>query len=93
VFVERAVHGPEPFVALTCADRERQVPRAEARVAIALDVCLRPAGPVCQVEMEFVARGGETFGVERADGSRFGRAVDEIVESVDEPSNAGVAAD
>src|SRR4051812_36387221 len=44
-FGERAVHAPEPLVALAGADREGQVPRAEPRMPVALDVELRAPRP------------------------------------------------
>ena len=49
VLVERAVHAPQPLVALARADRERQVTRAEPRMAVDLDVGLRSPRPHHQI--------------------------------------------
>jgi hypothetical protein len=83
---------PQPFIALARADLKREVPHAEARVTEALGVHWRPAGPRREVEMQLLTRRLETRRVQLPNGRGFGRAVDEIVESVDEPANARVAA-
>src|SRR3954470_11917417 len=66
--------------------------RAEARMSVDLYIGLRTARPHHEIQMQLVARRLQTVGVQRANGLRFGRAVDEIVEPVDEAANAGVAA-
>src|SRR5438270_12682311 len=61
-------------------------------MSVPLDVGLRPACPHHQVQVQLVARRLETFRMQRADGPCLRRAVDEIVEAIDEPADAGVAA-
>ena len=90
--LERAIHAPQPFVALSRPDGERQMSGAQARMAVFLHVGLRTAGPVAQIQMQLVAGRAEARRVQLANRRGFGRAVDEIVESVDEPANAGIAA-
>ncbi len=93
VLIERPVHAPEPLVALARADGEGQVSRAQTRMAALLDIRRRPAGPTHEIQIQFFAGCFETRRVERANRLRLGRAVDEIVEPVDEAANAGVAAE
>jgi len=93
VLGERAIHAPQPFVALARSDRERQVSRAKTRVAVSLDVDRRPTGPPGQVEMELLARRLETLGMQGANRCCLGRAVDQIVEAIDQAPDAGVAAE
>jgi hypothetical protein len=56
-FVERAIHAPEPFVALTRADGEWQMPGTEARMTIAFDVRGRAPRPKREIEVELFPRG------------------------------------
>src|SRR5438045_8030560 len=93
MFGERAVHAPEPFVALARPDCKGQMSSAQSRVAVPFDVNRRSAGPSSEIEVQLLARRLETFGMERADRRGFGRAIDEVVEAVDEAADAGVAAE
>ena len=52
----RLRHARQPLVALADADRERQVARAQPRVAEAVDVVLRPAQPAAEEPEQLVAR-------------------------------------
>ena len=93
MFGERAVHAPQPFVTLARANCKGQVSSAQSRMAVPFNVNRRSAGPSGEIEVQLFARGFETLGVECTDRRRFGRAVDEIVEAVDEAADAGVAAE
>src|SRR5690606_16153010 len=55
VFGERAVHAPEPFVALAGADREGEMAHAEPGVAEPLYVELWAAGPAAEEDGELFA--------------------------------------
>jgi hypothetical protein len=93
VLGERAVHAPEPLVALARADREGEVPHAQPRVAALLHVDRRPARPAGEEEVQLVARRPEARGVQRADRRRLRRGVHQVVEPVDDAADAGVAAE
>src|SRR5687767_14455481 len=93
VLGQRAIHAPEPLIALARPDPEREMPHAKARVAVAVRIERWAAGPHRQVEVQLVARRLETRGVERANRRRFRRRVHEIVEAIHEPTHAGVAAE
>jgi len=90
---ERAVHAPQPFVTLARANRKGQVSSAQSRMAVPFNVDRWSAGPSGEIEVQLFARRFETLGMERTDRRRFGRAIDEIVEAVDEAADAGVAAE
>src|SRR5690606_31654909 len=55
VLVQRAIHAPEPLVALPLADGERKVTHAKSRVAILLHVQLRPASPAAHEHVQLPA--------------------------------------
>ena len=92
-FVECAVHAPQPLVALSRADRKRQMPRPKPRMSSLLDVRRRSARPIAQVQIELVARRLETRGVQRANRRRFGRPIHQIVKTIDEPPYPVIAAE
>jgi hypothetical protein len=93
VFIQSAVHAPEPFVALARADREGQVTGAKPWMAAPLDIGRWAARPAHEIEVQLLARRLETGRVERADRSRLRRGVDEIIEAIDEPPYSSVAAE
>src|SRR5690242_6443035 len=93
MFGERAVHAPQPFVTLARANCKGQVSRAQSRMAVPFNVNRWSAGPSGEIEVQLFARRFETLGMECANRRGFGRAVDEIVEAVDEAADASVAAE
>jgi hypothetical protein len=93
VLVERAVHAPQPLVALALADGEREVPHAQPRVARAARRTAAARRSTREEEVELLARRLEAARVQRPHGRRLGRGVHEVVEAVDEAAHALLAAD
>src|SRR3569833_1334565 len=93
LFVERAIHAPQPLVALARADVKWKMPCAQARMSILLDVHGRTARPSGEVHIQLLTRRLEAGRVESPDRRRFGRCVHEVIEAIDELTNARVATD
>ena len=64
--VERLRHALHPLIAFARADRKRQMPRPQPRMAEALDVQRRPAQPADEEQVQLVARAVERRRMERA---------------------------
>src|SRR3982750_1216104 len=92
LFVERAIHAPQPLVALAGADVKRQMARAQPRMPVLLDVDRRSARPSSQIHVQLLTRSLETRGVQPPNRRRFRRGVHQIVEAIDQTPNSRIAA-
>src|SRR5512139_1816007 len=91
--LHRPHHAAHPLVALGLADGEGQVAAAQERVAEAVDVFLRPAGPAGEEPEELVARFGEVGRVQLADVVVVRVLVHQVVKTVDDLADDLAAAE
>ena len=89
----RVRHRVQPLVALLGTDRVRQVARAQARVAVACDVQVGAAHPAGQKHEQLVARIVVGDGVHGMDAGELGFQLHDVVEAVDQFTQARGAAD
>lgn len=92
MFSNSLIHAPQPFIAFAHTNREREVPSAQARMAVFLDVHWGATRPTREIEIQLLARLLEARGVQSPDVGCLGRTFHQIVKAVNEPANAGVSA-